>query len=78
VQVLQLGDQLGFGFETADEIRAVGVLGQDDLNGYLAIDGGLLRPVDGTIGPLADQLQQLVSFDGLGSGNGQMSLRFGT
>jgi hypothetical protein len=44
---------------------------------YDSLNKHLLRPVDDTVGPLADQLQQFVSFDGLGSGNGQVTLRFG-
>jgi hypothetical protein len=54
VQVLQLGDQLCFTFEAADELGAVGVFGQDDLDCHLAVDGLLAGAVDGTVGTFAE------------------------
>ena len=39
MQVLKLGDQLGFSLEAADEIGLVGEFRQDDLYCYLSVDG---------------------------------------
>jgi hypothetical protein len=64
MKVLELGDQLGFGLEAADELGAVGELGQDDLYRYLAVDGLLAGAVDGTISAFTDQFFQLVALDG--------------
>ena len=76
VQVLQLCYQLGFGFETADEIWAVGELGQDDLDRHFSVDEGLLGAVDGAMGAFTDAFQQIVSFQAGFSGGGDMTLQF--
>jgi hypothetical protein len=44
--VLQAGDELSFGFEAADELRVVGVAGQDDLDRHFTLDEGLNGAVD--------------------------------
>jgi hypothetical protein len=43
--VFKLGSQLGFLFETFYEQGITGDLGQDDLDGHIAADGGLVGPV---------------------------------
>ncbi len=66
VQVFQLGDQLGFGFETADEIRLVGEFGQDHLDRHLAVDNWLVSAINSAIGSFTDGLQEIISLYGAG------------
>ncbi len=61
VGVLEAGDQLRLGLEAADEVGIVGELGPDDLDGHLAADLRLGRPVDDSEAPPADLLQQSVA-----------------
>ena len=61
--VFELGDQLGFGLEAADELGLVGVLGQDDLEGYFPVDERLPGAVDDAVGTLTDGFLDLVSFN---------------
>ncbi len=62
--VLQAGDELGFGFEAADEFRVVGVAGQDDLDGHLALDQRLDGAVDDAETAFADAVAEFVAADG--------------
>lgn len=61
VQVIELGNDAGFGFETLDEFRFVGTFGQDDLDGDFAVQSSLIRPVDCPKSTGSDALAQLVS-----------------
>ncbi len=65
--VLEPGDQLGLGFEATDEVRVVGVLGQDDLDGHLAPHRWLIGAVDHAVATDANLLAQVVSLDRLDS-----------
>ena len=47
--------------ETADKIRLVGVLGQDDLNRHLAPHRGLVGAINGPEAPLTEAFFQFVS-----------------
>jgi hypothetical protein len=61
VQVLQPGDDARLAFEAPDEIGAVGVLRQDDLDGDFTVNRGLVRPVDFPKSASADALAQFVT-----------------
>ena len=67
VDVLQLGDQLRFAFEAADEVRLVGILGQDDFDRHLTVDQRLVGAVDRAVGAFAELLQQIIAFDHAGT-----------
>ena len=66
--MLQLGDQLGFRLEAADEFRPVGELGQDDLDRYIPVDEVLAGAIDSAISTFTDGLEQIVTLDGAGWG----------
>ena len=57
MNVLKLGDKLCFCLEAPNEIRLVGVLGQDDLDRYVPVDELLAGAVDSPIGALADAIE---------------------
>ncbi len=47
MRVLQLGDDLCLSLEAADEIRVVGILGQDNLDRHFAAHSGLIGAIHG-------------------------------
>ena len=47
----------------ADEVRLVGVFGQDDLEGDRAVYTGLVRAVDDPICALADGFEDFIAFN---------------
>ena len=64
MQVLQLGNQLGFSFKAADEIWLVGEFRQNDLYCDLSVNEMLSGKVNSTIGSFTNGLQEIISFDG--------------
>ncbi len=66
MQVVQLGDELGFRLESADEIRLVGELRLDDLYCDFPFDEMLPGKVNSAIGSFTDGLQEIISLDGAG------------
>ena len=64
MQVLQLGNQLGFCFKAADEIWLVGEFRQDDLYCDLSVNIMLSGKVDRTIGSFTNGMQEIVAFYG--------------
>ena len=43
--MLKAGDELRFGFETADEVRLVGNTGEDYFDGDVTLDAGLISAI---------------------------------
>jgi len=69
MDMLQLGDQLRFGLEAADEVRLVGELWQDDLYGHIPVDEVLPGAINSAIGAFTDGFEQIVTLDGAGWGS---------
>ena len=67
VQVLELGDQLRFALEAADEVGLVSVLGQDHLDGDLPFDERLAGAVHSAVSPLTERFEQIIAFDRAGT-----------
>ena len=67
MQVFQLGDELGFRLEAADEIGLVGELRLNDLYCDFPFDEMLPGKIDSTKGSFTNRLQEIVAFDGAGS-----------
>jgi hypothetical protein len=63
MDVFELCDDLGFGLEAADEIRVVGVFGEDDLYGYFSAWLQLHGAIHSPKCALADGGQQFIAFD---------------
>jgi hypothetical protein len=63
VRMLQPGHQLRLRLKTADEVGTVGQLRQNDLEGDLAADQRLKRPVDDAETAGADPLAELIAAD---------------
>ena len=74
MQVFQLGDELGFRLEAADEIRLVGELGLDHLDRHFPFDDMLPGKVDSTKCSFTNRLQEIVTLDGAGFGNDNRAL----
>ncbi|MFN8504759.1 MAG: hypothetical protein U0177_22860 [Kouleothrix sp.] len=65
VGMFEAGDELGLALEAADELGAVGVLGENDLDGDVAADLGLPGAEDEAVAAFAERRAQLVAFDRL-------------
>ena len=63
MRVFQPRNQLRFDFEAANELRLIGVFRQDDLDGDIATNRGLIGAIDYTEPPCTDALTQLVALD---------------
>ena len=63
--MLQAGYELCLGLEAADEVGFVGVFWQDDLDRHLAIQRGLMRPINRAKATNRDLFAQFVAFDDL-------------
>ena len=63
VRVFQAGDKLSLGLKAANEIGVVGITGQNNFDGHIALNGWLQGPVDNTKATAANLLTQLKSFD---------------
>ncbi len=74
MQVFQLGDELGFRLESADEIRLVGELRLDDLYCDFPFDEMLSSKVDSTKGSFTNRSQKIVALDVAGFGNDHRAL----
>ena len=61
LRVLQRGDQLRLGFESADEVWIVGEFGSHDLDGDLPADRGLEGPVEVPTGAVSDFVSEFVA-----------------
>lgn len=62
--MLQPCDDLRLGLEAADEVGVIGILGQDNLDGDVAPDHGLLGAKDRAEAAAADLLTEGVAVDG--------------
>ena len=67
MQMLEIGDQLRFRLETADEVGLVGVLGQNDLDRHIPVNELLPGAVNSSVSALTEVFQQLVAFDRAGT-----------
>ena len=72
-----MGDQLRFGIKTADELRLVGIVGLNDLEGHFSIYKGLPGAVNHAVGTLADGFLNFVAFDCRFILDDQMPLHYG-
>jgi hypothetical protein len=61
VDMLESGDELRFDLKTPDEIGVVGVFGENDLDGDLAVYHGLARSIDRAKGAGANLLMQFIA-----------------
>ena len=64
VGMFQPGDELGFGFEAADEVGLVGVLGADDLERHLTLDQRLGGAIHNPHAALTDAFAQGIAANG--------------
>ena len=62
--MLQPSHKLGLGLEAANEVGVVGVLGQNDFDGDLALDERLNGPIDRVITTCANTLTESVAANG--------------
>ena len=63
MHVLQPRHDLRFRVEAANELRSVGIAGQNDLDGDFAADGGLIGPINRTETASSDAFRETVSFE---------------
>ena len=66
MRMLEVGDHLSLGLESADELRTIGELWSNLLDGHFTIDGGLESPKDNGERTLAYSLMQFIPSEPLG------------
>jgi len=61
--MFQAGNELGFHLEPANEVRVIGSFRQNDFDRDLALNGGLIGPVDDAKTTGADAFAEFVTSD---------------